>query len=127
MLELTMDPDALAAIEDLIRQTRDRLSKMDEAEHPNPNPNPLDLRPAPEPRHCTLRPVTSKVELAKFCKTHSDIYASPPVRNKSCLPHRQGRTLAIMIASGSETRAAPPRSSSDRNRKPAAIHRISRC
>ena len=43
---------------------------------------------------------------------------SPPVRNKSCLPHRQKRTLAIMIASGSRTRDGRPRSSSDRNRKP---------
>ena len=44
MLELTTDPDALAAIEELIRQTRDRLSKIDEADDPSPTQNP---RPAP--------------------------------------------------------------------------------
>ena len=58
-----------------------------------------------------------KVELAKSGKTHSDI-SRPLVRNKSCLPHRQGRILAITIARGSRMRAAQPRSSSNQNRKP---------
>ena len=44
MLELTTDPDARAAIEELIRQTRDRLSKIDEADDPSRTQNP---RPAP--------------------------------------------------------------------------------
>jgi hypothetical protein len=44
MLELTTDPDARAAIEELIRQTRDRLSKIDEAGDPSRTQNP---RPAP--------------------------------------------------------------------------------
>jgi hypothetical protein len=46
MLELTTDPDARAAIEELIRQTRDRLSKIDEADDPSRTQNP---RPAPPP------------------------------------------------------------------------------
>ena len=44
MLELTTDPDARAAIEELIRQTRDRLSKIDEADDPSRTQTP---RPAP--------------------------------------------------------------------------------
>jgi hypothetical protein len=44
MLELTTDPDARAAIEELMRQTRDRLSKIDEADDPSRTQNP---RPAP--------------------------------------------------------------------------------
>ena len=43
MLELTTDPDALAAIEELIRQTRDRLSKIDEADDPSRTQNPRSL------------------------------------------------------------------------------------
>jgi hypothetical protein len=39
MLGLTTDADALAAIEELIRQTRDRLSKIDEAEDPSRTQN----------------------------------------------------------------------------------------
>ena len=40
MFGLTTDADALAAIEELIRQTRDRLSKIDEAEDPSRTQNP---------------------------------------------------------------------------------------
>jgi hypothetical protein len=43
ILELTTDPAARAAIEDLIRQTCDRLSKIDKAKHHRPpaqNPGP---------------------------------------------------------------------------------------
>ena len=43
ILELTTDPAARAAIEDLIRQTCDLLSKIDKAKHHRPpaqNPGP---------------------------------------------------------------------------------------
>ena len=76
ILELTTDPAARAAIEDLIRQTCDRLSKIDKAKHhrppaQNPGPSPASKGRGRGAVGLWGRPL--KVELAKFCTTGSDI------------------------------------------------------
>ena len=73
ILELTTDPAARTAIKDLIRQTCDRLARSIK---PSTTAHRLKtLGPPPRLKAVAAalwgRPL--KVELAKFCKTRSDI------------------------------------------------------